>query len=186
MAARLREAELQSAVEVKRQAQLLEQLRADELASTKVAAEQAIAEAEGKAASIRQLADATLYEEQKKAEAIQVALTAHSAGLDAIMEACKGDPSTAKFYLGLKEGIYEKLAEQQAIAVSGMKPQISVWNTGNNAGESDPIAPILKTVQSVAPMLDGLHKHADFQMPAWLTQKKPPTDTTATDVTKKE
>jgi len=172
MAAKLREAELQSAVEIKRQAQLLEQLRADELASTKVAAEQAIAEAEGKAASIRHLADATLYEEQKKAEAIQVALAAHSAGLDAMMQACGGDTSTVKFYLGLKEGIYEKLAEQQAKAVSGMKPQISVWNTGNNASDSDPLGPILKTVQSVAPMLDGIHKHTDFQMPSWLHKSK--------------
>mmetsp|Transcript_11217 Transcript_11217/g.19175 ORF Transcript_11217/g.19175 Transcript_11217/m.19175 type:complete len:466 (-) Transcript_11217:57-1454(-) len=171
MAAKLREAELQSQVEVKRQAQLLEQLRADELVNTKVQAEQAIAEAEGKAASIRHLADAHLYEEQKKAEAIQAELSAHSAGLKAIVDACDGDSATVKFYLGLKDGIYEKLAHQQAQAVSGMKPQISVWNTGSNAN-SDPISPILKTVQSMAPMLDGLHKHTDFEVPEWLIKKK--------------
>lgn len=153
------------------------------MVKTKVAAEQVIAEAEGKAAAIRQLADATLYEKQKEAEAIQVALMAHSNGLEAIMKACNGDASTAKFYLGLKEGIYEKLAESQAKAVTGMKPSISVWNTGPNAGDSDPIAPILRTVQSVAPMLDGLHKHSDFQMPSWL-QKKPVPN--ATDVQVKE
>ena len=175
MAARLREAEMQAAIEVKRQAQLLEQLRADQLAHTKVKAEQAIAEAEGQASSIRHLADAHLYEEQKKAESIQITLAAHSAGLDAIMNACHGDSSTAKFYLGLKEGIYEKLAQHQAAAVAGMQPKISVWNTGPNAGESDPLAPILKTVQSLAPMLDGLHKHSDFKVPSWLLQEKPAT-----------
>jgi len=52
-----------------------------------------------------------------------------------------------------------------------MKPQISVWNTGSNAN-SDPISPILKTVQSMAPMLDGLHKHTDFEVPEWLIKKK--------------
>ena len=89
-----------------------------------------------------------------------------------LVTAAQGDSSTVKFYLALKEGIYEKLAEQQAKAVAGMQPKISVWNTGANAGESDPLAPILKTVQSIAPMLDGLHKHSDFKVPDWILKQE--------------
>lgn len=172
LTARSREAELQSLVEVKRQAQILEQLRADTLAKTKVQAEQVVAEAEGQAAAIRHIADAKFYDEQKKSEAVQLQLAAHAAGLATLVTAAQGDSSTVKFYLALKEGIYEKLAEQQAKAVAGMQPKISVWNTGSNAGDSDPLAPILKTVQSIAPMLDGLHKHSDFKVPDWLIKQE--------------
>jgi flotillin len=164
--------ELQSHLEVQRQRQLLEQFRADELASTKVAAEQLVAKAEGESSSIRLLADAKLYEEQKKAEGVQAMLLAHSSGISSIIDACNGDTSTARFYLGLKEGLYEKLAREQAAAVKGLNPKISVWNTGSNANESDPIAPILKTVQSLAPMLDGLHQHTDFKAPKWVVETK--------------
>lgn len=171
-AVRLRESELQVLVEQKRQEQILERLRAETLTKTKVQAEQVVLEAEGQAAAIKQIADAKFYEEQKKSEAIQLQLAAHASGLSTLVAAAQGDSSTVKFYLALKEGIYEKLAEQQAKAVAGMQPKISVWNTGANAGDSDPLAPILKTVQSVAPMLDGLHKHTDFKVPEWLLKQE--------------
>jgi flotillin len=170
MATKLRQTELQANVELKRQTQLIEQLRADKLTATRVAAEQTIAEAEGRAESMRKIADAELYEEVKRAEGVQALLLAHSSGLGSIINACGGDSSTARFYLALKDDLFVKLAQEQARAVTGMQPKISVWNTGS--GEtSNTSAPILKLVQSFAPMLDGIHQHTDFRAPDWLIKQ---------------
>ena len=131
-AALLRAAELQIGVETQRQQQLLAQLRAETLTNTRVEAEQIVAEAEGKASAIIHMTNAKFYDEQKKAEAIKINLAAHSVGLQALIDACPEDESVVKFYLGLKDGLFEKLAVQQAVALQNMKPEISVWNTGGS------------------------------------------------------
>jgi len=173
MAALLRQTEIQKDVEIRRQGQNLEQLRADQLSGTRVEAEQLRAQAEGKSDYMRKIADAELYEVEQRAKGIEKTLVAQSIGLGAIIDACQGDQATARFYLALKDELYEKLAVHQAAAVQGLNPNISVWNTGGDSGKE--ATPILKLVQSFAPMLDGLHKHTDFKIPSqFLKQTEQP------------
>lgn len=46
-----------------------------------------------------------------------------------------------------------------ADAVRGMQPKVTIWNTGaNNDANNDGMKPIVKMVQSMAPLLSGLQE----------------------------
>ena len=108
------ESDLQQVVEISRQKQRIEQLRADDLGKTKVEAEKTITKAEGDSAAIRINSDANLYFEKAKAGGNYLNLTAHGKGLKSIVSS-SNDPSLTKFYLALNNGLFEKLAEQQGL-----------------------------------------------------------------------
>merc|ERR1711976_807262 len=109
---------------------MLEQHRADLLATELVRKEIQTVQAEGTAAAKRIIADAELYEQQQRAEGTRTLLLAQGSGIGSVIDACRGDAGTARFYLALKKGIYETLAKEQAHALQGLNPTISVWNTG--------------------------------------------------------
>ena len=132
MAVRSIESDLQQQVEIIRQRQTLEQLRADRLGQTKVEAEQQIVWAEGQSQSKRVLADAILHKEVAESSGMFANLSSHGKGLSQIMDAAGQDASVVKFYLALDSGVLEKLAVEQANALQGMKPNISIWNTGGS------------------------------------------------------
>lgn len=124
------EYDLQQKVDLMRQKQKLEQLRADQLGKTKVDAEKDITQSIGESSAMRILADSNLYDKINESEGNRLCLVAYGNGLANLNSACASDHSVGKFYMSLQSGLFEKLAHQQAIAVQDMKPQISVWNTG--------------------------------------------------------
>ena len=74
-------------------------------------------------------------------------------------------------YLMLQNNVYEKLAAQNAKAISGMQPKINVWNTGNQDGAGmDASAPIRNLFQSLPPLLSTIQDQTGMQPPNWLMQ----------------
>ena len=77
--------------------------------------------------------DARLYGDQKEAEGIAAKKQAESEGLRKLIEAAGGVESLVK-YLLVDQRQLPELFEQQAKAVHGMQPKVSVWNTGAHNG----------------------------------------------------
>ena len=162
--AKIREAELQREVEQRRIAMEIEKLRAVEFSKSQVLAETNIKDAEGQSISLKLKADAQLYAEQKKAEGILASLNAQSLGIQNLVASFNGDTSALSQYLMINTGLYEKLAQANALAIKDLKPKIVQWNTnGENGGNA--IADILKMLP---PILTTIHDQTGIKPGNWL------------------
>lgn len=70
----------------------------------------------------------------------------------------------------IETGTYERLAKANALAVSGMQPKITTWNTGSAAGEADSAASIRNIMQSLPPLLSTIHDQTGIVPPSWIAQ----------------
>lgn len=192
-ASNMRQIELQRQYEEKRQLAETERLRADVVAKWKaeyeVGVEKANAElysqqrkadaelfkkkqeAEGMfitatktAEAQMKKADAYLYEKQKEAEAINEVMAAQANGLKMIVGAFNGDANAAINYLMIERGTYQALAKENANAIKGLNPKITVWNQDGKA-QSNPIADIYK---SLPPLIDTMREQTGIMPPTWL------------------
>lgn len=168
--------ELKRDVEVKRAAAEMERLRAHDVVRATIAREskqqaadakayevQAEARAgldaanqrtEADAYKIRTQADAANYAALKDAEAKLQRQLKEAEGMAAMAEAygkmaqAFGGAAGLMQYLMIKEGTYVQLAAENAKAVQGMAPKISLWNTGAQAGEGAPGGNGVDTIRS--------------------------------------
>lgn len=204
-AANMRQIELQRQYEEKRQLAETERLRADVVAKWKAEYEVSVQkanselyneqrkadaalfkkqqEAEGmfytttKAAEAQmKKADAYLYEKKKEAEAIDSIMLAQANGLKNLVNAFNGDTNAALSYLMLERGTYEALAKENANAIKGLNPKITVWNQDGKT-QSNPIADIYK---SLPPLIETMREQTGVMPPTWLAnvapeQQAPPT-----------
>jgi flotillin len=163
----LREAELQRDIEIKRIEQEKEAIRAKQLVSAQVEAEAAIAKASGEAESVRLLADAELYSQQKKAEATQAILESEARGLKAkllaesegiqqLLNACGNNSELLQYNLAIRSGLFEKLASENAKAIQGLNPKYNIWasDTTND--------PITKIIRNLPPIMDVLQQQTNI------------------------
>ncbi len=169
--------ELSIKVEQINQQKNVEKLRADQLAKATVELETATKRAEARAKQITIEADAQLYSERLKADAALYAKRQEASGIEAVYSAeAKGvgnlydslgkDPQNVINYLMIEKGIYQTLAEQNAKAINGLQPKITIWNTGSdNSGALDPIKNIM---QSVPPLLTTIQDQIGYKLPPWL------------------
>lgn len=197
-ASNMRQIELQRQYEEKRQLAETERLRADVVAKWKaeyeVGVEKANAElysqqrkadaelfkkkqeADGMfitatktAEAQMKKADAYLYEKQKEAEAINEVMAAQANGLKMIVGAFNGDANAAINYLMIERGTYQALAKENANAIKGLNPKITVWNQDGKA-QSNPIADIYK---SLPPLIDTMREQTGVMPPTWLANIAP-------------
>jgi len=179
-----RTAELQKVYEEKRQIAEVERLRGDivskskanfeasqQVANSKLYEQQKVAEAElykvqREAEAKMKVADAELYAKQKDASGILAKYQAESEGLRNILDTFNGDTQAMMQYLMMNNGLYSELAQQNAIAVQGMQPKISVWNT-DGSKTTNPVADIFKTLP---PMLSTIQEQTGIMPPQWLAQ----------------
>jgi flotillin len=73
-------------------------------------------------------------------------------------------------WLMLEKDTYMSLARENAKAVHGMQPKISVWNTGNDANGIDSTAPIRNLFQALPPLLTTIQDQTGRAPPSWLAQ----------------
>jgi len=168
-AAEIRKIELEKTVSERKKAQQLEELKSIDLVKATVAKESTVEQAKGEAEAIRLIAEANLFAKLKEAEGIEAVFNAQGKGLEQVLKAADNNPDLAKFHLANESKLYPKLAEENAKAVSGLKPKINIWNTTTDGNSSDPLSSILRVAQGMAPMLDGLDGKVD--MPTWLPHK---------------
>ncbi|MNE67509.1 hypothetical protein D3C80_1631200 [compost metagenome] len=140
---------------------------------------QAAAEAE----ALKLRADATLFEELKKAEAIRAKYEAEALGLERMTQSCGGDFSNVLQHFMVQSDTYTKLAEKNADAIRGLNPKITVWNTSNN-GSNDNANPIGDIFKNLPPLLTTIKEQTGITLPDWVV--KMPTEEASKKKTESE
>jgi flotillin len=152
--ARKREWQLQREVEQERTAQQTERHRATEYSKVNVEAEMSIRRAEADAMSTRLRAEADLFAKQQEAAGILAQRNAEAEGLQRLVNAA-GSMQSLESYLLINNNVITDVARQQADAVRGLRPQISVWSTGEP--KSDLMSNVMKdVVTSAMPLFGGI------------------------------
>ncbi|KAL8866203.1 MAG: hypothetical protein Q9174_006441, partial [Haloplaca sp. 1 TL-2023] len=106
---------------------------------------------------------AALYRSTKEAEGLSEMAKAYDH-----MASVLGGPQGLLQYMMLESGTYERLAQANAKAINGLQPKITVWNTGENGGGNDSMAPIRNLLQSLPPMLSTINEQTGIGPPSWL------------------
>ena len=125
-------------------------------------------EAEGAYVRETRAAEAACFAKQKEAEGVAAMAKAYG-DLANVM----GGPQGLMQFLMLQNGTYEKLAAQNAKAIQGLQPKISVWNTGaegSGSGAGDLGAPIRNIFQNLPPLLQTVQEQTGITPPSWLAQ----------------
>lgn len=172
--------ELSTEVEKTRQKQNVEKLRAEKMSNAQVEFEittklaeatksKLKIEAEGLAEKIKTEAEANLHAKKLEAQGIQAVYEAEANGVQRLMSSFGNDSSSALSYLMIDKGVYSKLAEQNAKAIQGLAPKISVWNTGNSSN-TDPLSTVRNIFQVLPPMLDTIKDQTGIKPPNWMVQ----------------
>jgi len=186
-AAEERRWDLQKAVEEKRTQQEIERRRAEEFTIASVQAEVAIKQAEGQALSkikeaegqaqaTRLGAEAGLYARQMEAQGILALRQAEADGLSRLI-ASAGDVDGLNRYVMIRDNLLPVLAEQQAKAMQGLNPRISVWNTGSNSTGSNFSQIVGDVFRTGMPLFDGIKQQTGYDFMQSLGVKQT-TDTT--------
>jgi flotillin len=154
-----------------------EKERASQLANVVVPAEiskkrvviEAEAEAEKIKARAKADADAIYAKMEAEAKGLYEILTKQAEGYEKVVKAAGGDPTKA-FQLLLIEKLPE-LVKTQVEAVKNIKiDKVTVWDSGNNNGESSTANFVSGMMKSVPPLND-LFNMAGLNLPNYLSQK---------------
>ena len=131
-------------------------------------------EAEADLLSKEKQAQANYVLKEREAEASYIGRKKEADGLKEMASAygelskVLGGPQGLIQYLMLQNGTYEKLAHANATAINGLQPKINVWNTGNQDGAADSMAPIRNLFQTLPPMLSTIQEQTGMTAPSWL------------------
>ena len=114
-------------------------------------------------------ADASCYASLKTAEGLKA-----MAGAYGELAQVLGGPQGLLQYLMLEQNTHEKLALANAQAIQGLQPKITVWNTGDQAGNGEGagggVGAIKNIMQSLPPLLSTINEQTGIQPPGWLAQ----------------
>jgi flotillin len=190
-----RRLELQKEVEIFRNSQEIERLRAVQLSQAGVTAEVNIRKAQGVADALKLEADGRAYaveidakakaaavklqaeadaesmklraaadyvQKQNEAKGILELRNAEAQGLTNLIGSAGGVDGLNQ-YIMVRDGVLPKLAAEQAKALHGMNPNVTVWQTGKSEdgvkGLSGTITDLLKTGM---PLLDGIKAQTGY------------------------
>ncbi|CAJ0911716.1 2208_t:CDS:2 [Entrophospora sp. SA101] len=134
-AAKIWEYELQKGVEELRLLSETERLRV--LYASKATAEYEASKsiAESKFYTAQQEAEAQLYRKKKEAEGVLPLFNAQAEGIKNLTKAFGDTGDLTMEYLMIKHGAYKDLARENAQAIKGLDPKITVWNNNTVAVE---------------------------------------------------
>jgi flotillin len=168
-AAKMRDSELQKQVEERRLLSETERLRVQYVSKATAEFEAAKANANARLYEKQKEAEAELYKKQKEAEGVLAVYNAQAQGIKNLMDAFGGDSHAAIQYIMVERGVYQQLAKENANAIQGLNPNITVWNTGSESsnGSANPIANIF---QSLPPLLSTIQQQTGISPPNWLAQ----------------
>ncbi|KAF0362833.1 Flotillin domain protein [Gigaspora margarita] len=170
-AAKMRQAELEKEVEERRLLSETERLRVQHVAKATAEYEAAKAVANAKLYAAQKEAEAALYKKQKDSEGILALYNAQAEGVKNLMQAFGGDRQAAIQYLMIEKGLYQQLAKENAQAIQGLNPKITVWNTGDGAPNGGNNAnPIANIFQSLPPLLSTIQEQTGITPPNWIAQ----------------
>ncbi|CAJ0755666.1 11637_t:CDS:1, partial [Entrophospora sp. SA101] len=114
-------------------------------------------------------AEAALYQKQKEAEGVLSLYNAQAEGIKNLMLAFNGDTQAAVQYIMIERGVFQQLAKENASAIQGLNPKITVWNTGGESAQSSN-NPINSIFQSLPPLLSTIQDQTGIKPPTWIAQ----------------
>lgn len=154
---------MEKEVELKRSEMETQRLRANDYTRSVVNAEKAIKDAEGLARSIEIRADAELYSKSREAEGILAVYEARSKGLEKLMGSFAGDSRALLSHMMIEHEVYEKLARENAKAIQGLNPKITIWSPSGHQS--------LDAIKNLVPTLETIHDQTGYKLPDWLVKK---------------
>ncbi|KAL7943659.1 hypothetical protein V8C42DRAFT_328115 [Trichoderma barbatum] len=128
---------------------------------------------DAEAYKIRVTSEATRDASLRTAEAALVRTLKEAEGVTAMAEAYSklsvafGGPAGLLQYMMIKEGTLVELAKANATAIRGLEPKISVWNTGNQGGESNPTDIVRNVYQMLPPLMTTINEQTGITLPEW-------------------
>ncbi|CAG8511644.1 10937_t:CDS:2 [Ambispora gerdemannii] len=164
-AAKIRQSELQAEVEKRRMASETERLRVALVAKAQAEKEASNAIADAALYTKQKEAEAELYKKQKEAEGLFALYNAQANGVENLMSAFGEDTASAIQYIMIERGLFTQLAKENAAAVKGLNPQITVWNTDGQGTANNPVANL---IQSLPPLLSTIQDQTGISPPSWL------------------
>ncbi|RAK95187.1 flotillin domain protein [Aspergillus ibericus CBS 121593] len=191
----MRDAELQKQVQTKRAETELERLRAEQVTKSKVERESAQEAADAAFYTEQKAADAQLYKQRMEADAAyyrqskeaDAAYYTQKREAEGALEMAKaygalvdvlGGPQAFLQYRMMETGTYERLADANGRAISGLQPKITSWNTGDNSsGSRDSMAAIRNIMQGLPPILSTIHEQTGIAPPSWFAEMPKPNGT---------
>lgn len=132
---------------------VLEQLRATEYTKAQVNAEIVQKNTDTEVYAIKNKADATLYQKQKEAEGLQALNDVKIDKITKLIEAYNGNASAVLATLMIEDNIYTQLADSNAKAIQGLKPNITQWNTTSDGGNGSGINDLIRNITQMIPPL---------------------------------
>jgi flotillin len=72
----------------------------------------------------------------------------------------------------IDEQVLVKIAKENANAIHGLNPKITVWSGDGN----DAMAPIKNLAKNLIPALDIVRDQTGYSFPEWLVKKEQPKD----------
>jgi flotillin len=142
------------------------------------------AEADAKFFAASKEAEAKFYTASKEAEAQLVLQQKQAEGLSAMAGAYKdlavafGGPAGLMQYMMIEKGVYVQLAKENANAVRGLNPKMTIWNTGAQAGSAagtsttegggmGGIESIRNMYQMLPPLMSTINEQTGIVLPEW-------------------
>ncbi|CAG8538298.1 7765_t:CDS:2 [Ambispora leptoticha] len=163
-AAKIRQSELQKEVETLRMASETERLRVAMVAKAQAEKEASNTGADSLLYTKQKAAEAELVKRQKESEGLLSLYNAQADGVENLMSAF-GDASSAVQYIMIERGLFAQLAKENAEAVRGLNPQITVWNTAGQGTANNPVANL---IQNLPPLLSTIQDQTGISPPSWL------------------
>ncbi|RIA83306.1 hypothetical protein C1645_800214 [Glomus cerebriforme] len=127
---KMRESELQKQVEERLLLSETDRFRVKYVSKSTAEFEAAKSNANARLYEKQKEAEAELFKKQKEAEGILAVYNAQAQGIKNLMDAFEGDCNVTHQYIMIERGVYQQLAKESAIAIHGLNPNITVWNTG--------------------------------------------------------
>ena len=111
-------------------------------------------------------AEASFFAKKREAEAVMEMAKAYGH-----MSEILGGPQDLLQYMMLEKNTHEKLTNANALAIKGLQPKITVWNTGDGArSPSDGTGAIRNIMQSLPPLFSTINEQTWISSPSWLAQ----------------
>ncbi|CAB4416535.1 unnamed protein product [Rhizophagus irregularis] len=167
-AAKMRESELQKQVEERRLLSETERLRVQYVAKATAEFEASKAVANAKLYTSQKDAEAQLCLKQKEAEGSLAMYNAQAEGVKNIVDAFGGDTNAAIQYFMIEHNIYPQLAKENANAIQGLNPKITVWNTGGESSGDGSLGVMKNIFQSIPPLLSTIKEQTGITPPSWM------------------
>ncbi|ARF08161.1 hypothetical protein Catovirus_1_211 [Catovirus CTV1] len=151
----------------------IEKIRSEKMAQAVVDNEIIIRDAEARYAASIKTADANLYRIQKEAEAalylkekeiegIKNMYDNEADGIKKLLAAFNNDNNALMSYLMMRNNQIVDIAKINSESVRDLKPNITVWNTGNTS--EDVFSPIRNVMQTIPPMFDTIQKQTGIKI----------------------